>query len=80
MKLHEPFWEMVLGGSNAEKWGYHQKKKFFIQFINNYLKSIKENCDIISVIKATQIGCQWKLYIFAQPMGLNYSLCDDYGF
>ena len=48
-------WELLLGGSNAEKWGDHQKKKFFK---NNSLKSIKfkEDYDIIFVPKITQNG------------------------
>ena len=29
-KLHIPFGRLLLGGSNTEKWGDHQKKKFFI--------------------------------------------------
>ena len=57
--------ELLLGGSDAKKWGDHQKKKFFI---NNSLISIKVLglCDIISV-----------MYVFAPPMGLNYSLSGD---
>ena len=48
-------WELLLGGSDAEKWGDHQKKKFFK---NNSLKSIKfkEDYDIIFVLKITQNG------------------------
>ena len=59
------------------KWGGHQKKKFFII---NSLKSIKvqEDCDIISVMKVTHNGVQWKLYAFGSPMGLNYSLYGNY--
>ena len=35
---------LMLGESNAEKWGDHQNKKFFI---DNFVKSIKVNggCD-----------------------------------
>ena len=35
---------LMLGDSNAEKWGDHQNKKFFI---DNFVKSIKVNggCD-----------------------------------
>ena len=42
-------------------------------FMINSLKSMKVqgDCDIISAMKLTQNGGQWKLYIFDPPMGLN---------
>ena len=37
LKLHIPFWGVLLGGSNEEKWCDHVKKKFFI---NNFVKTV----------------------------------------
>ena len=70
------FWWLLLGSSNAEKWG-DQEKKFFD---NNSLKPFKveRSCEIIYVMKVTQNGGQWKLYTLALPIGLNYSLCGGY--
>ena len=33
------FWGLLLRGSYAEKWGDHQKKKFFI---NNFFEAVRE--------------------------------------
>ena len=36
------FWGLLLGGSNAEKWGDHQKKIFFINNSVEVVISFKE--------------------------------------
>ena len=37
MKLDIRFWGIVIGRFNAEKWGDHKKKKFFI---NNFIEVV----------------------------------------
>ena len=42
LKLYVLSWGFVLGGSNAEKWDDHQKKKFFISNSVEALIQFKE--------------------------------------
>ena len=41
LKLHVPFWGVLLGGSNAKKWDDHQKKFFINSFVED-LSPFKE--------------------------------------
>ena len=53
--------ESLLGGSNAEKWGDHRKKKFFINNSVEVLISFKEKHEVLlKLYVPLRGGFQWE--------------------